>query len=329
MVARDPACMESWGQVRRFFLLGGGIVALAFISRLLIVEPSQHATDMAAIKTLLYPAARIYLSIFGNPVSGIILSLAIFGVLFFLLFRFWLELVRPLYRALQGIAAGLRAIHADTLQEAAADRVGQVVCSYTPLEGSWHEFERTLLRRQDGEHISFHSAVRPRTYFNLDSLAGRGLDLRSYMAFPGYFVGSGLVLTFMGLVAGLFFASQGMKSLNFNDARAALIALLNASTFKFATSIAGILASIILSIVVRAGIQRVEAQFEQLASTIEHHFPPLSIESVLLDQVAAMKAQNHALTELVAALTGQSSPQPSEIPLASKLIATRGERSQG
>ncbi len=154
--------------------------------------------------------ARLYLAIFGNPVSGIVLSLAIVGVLIFLLFRFWFELVRPLRRALQGITAGVRAVHADTLQEATIERVRQVICSYTPLEDSWHAFERTLVRRQSDGRTTFHSAVRPHTYFNLESIVGSGLDLRSYLAFPGYFVGTGLVLTFMGLVAGLFFASQGM-----------------------------------------------------------------------------------------------------------------------
>ena len=76
--------------------------------------------------------------------------------------------------------------------------------------------------------------------------AGTLSGLKLLSTIPGYFVGVGLLLTFIGLVIALSKAASGTSS----DAKSmtdALRQLLNAATFKFSTSIAGLFSSIVLS----------------------------------------------------------------------------------
>ncbi len=80
----------------------------------------------------------------------------------------------------------------------------------------------------------------PSRYFDIKSLQLAGLRLRMFLGLPNDFVGIGLVFTFLGLVAGLYFASQSMMSPDIGAARDALVLLLHAATFKFLTSITGI-----------------------------------------------------------------------------------------
>ena len=87
-------------------------------------------------------------------------------------------------------------------------------------------------------------------------------------ALPNYFVGLGLVLTFLGLIAGLYFASRGMRTADMIEARAALVHLLNSATFKFLTSVAGISMSLIVSLTFRIG-QFLRLRLDLLCDRIE------------------------------------------------------------
>ncbi len=82
-------------------------------------------------------------------------------------------------------------------------------------------------------------------------------------ALPGYYISVGLLLTFLGLVVALYFAARGFRTGDVNEARQAIVQLLNASSFKFLTSVAALAASLLVSIyfrfaqgrVVRAGVR--------------------------------------------------------------------------
>ena len=85
---------------------------------------------------------------------------------------------------------------------------------------------------------------------------------------PNYFVGIGLLLTFVGLVAALYFANNTVSG-DANEAVDGLRDLLAAATFKFWTSIAGLLSSIVLSIAFRSYSLLLEGEFSELCETIE------------------------------------------------------------
>ncbi len=110
---------------------------------------------------------------------------------------------------------------------------------------------------------------RPSAYITLESLERSGLRLGLMQALPNYFVGLGLVMTFLGLIAGLWFASQGMRTADMIEARAALVHLLNSATFKFLTSVAGIAMSLVVSLAFRIAVQSLRGRLDLLCDRIE------------------------------------------------------------
>jgi hypothetical protein len=76
-------------------------------------------------------------------------------------------------------------------------------------------------------------------------------------------------MTFLGLIAGLWFASQGMRTADMIEARAALVHLLNSATFKFLTSVAGIAMSLVVSLAFRIAIQSLRHRLDLLCDRIE------------------------------------------------------------
>ena len=113
------------------------------------------------------------------------------------------------------------------------------------------------------------AGVRPSAYITLASLERSGLRLGLMQALPNYFVGLGLVMTFLGLIAGLWFASQGMRTADMIEARAALVHLLNSATFKFLTSVAGIAMSLVVSLAFRISVQSLRLRLDLLCDRIE------------------------------------------------------------
>jgi hypothetical protein len=113
------------------------------------------------------------------------------------------------------------------------------------------------------------AGVRPSAYITLASLERSGLRLGLMQALPNYFVGLGLVMTFLGLIAGLWFASQGMRAADMIEARAALVHLLNSATFKFLSSVAGIAMSLVVSLAFRISVQSLRIRLDRLCDRIE------------------------------------------------------------
>lgn len=67
-------------------------------------------------------------------------------------------------------------------------------------------------------------------------------------ALPSYYTSIGLILTFIGLVIALYFAAKGFSSGDIQQSRQAIVQLLNASAFKFLTSVAALVSALLLSI---------------------------------------------------------------------------------
>jgi hypothetical protein len=86
---------------------------------------------------------------------------------------------------------------------------------------------------------------------------------------PGYFTSIGLIFTFMGLVVALYFAAKGFRSGNIDEARAAIIALLNAASFKFLTSVAALLGALVISLFLRFNLAGLARRSHDLAEHIE------------------------------------------------------------
>ena len=152
------------------------------------------------------------------------------------------------------------------------DFAAQIPAMHAPLAHAWEEFAETLIRPDptrvaDGKVV--RNTVRPSSYFNLHAAVESGFPLPFWQALPNYFVGFGLLCTFLGLVSGLHFAAAGVAGADAVQARESLKDLLNAATFKFLTSIAGVLASLGLSVFVRLQTQSLQRALDNFCSALE------------------------------------------------------------
>jgi hypothetical protein len=115
---------------------------------------------------------------------------------------------------------------------------------------------------------------------------------------PNLLVGAGLLFTFIGLVAALYFASAGVAASNVEIAQRALRDLLAAATFKFVTSIAGLASSLVFSWREKAQLHRVQTRLAHFCSALEARMMPVTSESMAGAQLAEMRQQTTLLRRL-------------------------------
>ena len=183
------------------------------------------------------------------------------------------------------------------------DRFSQTVEERSPsLYHAWREFEKTLIRpERDDLTREVRNTIRPSQFFNVDTLVESGFHLPFWQALPNYFVGFGLLCTFLGLVSGLHFAAAGVTSDKVADAQRALQDLLTAATFKFLTSIAGILCSLGLSIFIRNQSHGIQIRIDNFCRLLEERLSFVSPEYLAMQQLREQQRMlprlEHFLTE--------------------------------
>ncbi len=162
---------------------------------------------------------------------------------------------------------------------------------------------------------------RPDEYLGLQAIEATAFPVRFFAAVHGYFVGIGLLFTFIGLVAALKFAAAGVSSSDVAVAKEALNGLLSAASFKFMTSIAGLGCSLMLSVAARSMTYGIEGAAHALAADIERNMAPIFTESLAYDQLAVTHAQLAQLDKIGASLAASPSravpdaaPVPAPVP---------------
>ena len=163
----------------------------------------------------------------------------------------------------------------------------------------------------------------PQAAFDDGLFARVGLNLRFYQAVPNILVGTGLLFTFIGLVAGLHFASEGVTAADVREAQAALRDLMAAATFAFVTSIAGLAASLGFSWREKTHLHATQAEIRRLCQLLEERLVPLTPETLLVAQIEATRKIDQKLAQLGRSLVVRA-PEGVEERLASELtLATR------
>jgi hypothetical protein len=178
--------------------------------------------------------------------------------------------IGPVRHELGELADKLSNIREDVASEAALRRIDGSIRGESVMAKSWAIYRATLVKGEDGR---ISAQFPPKQYFDMGALELSGLHLRLFFGLPNDFVGIGLVFTFLGLVAGLYFASQSMMSSDIGAARDALVLLLHAATFKFLTSITGIGLSLALSWSQRIIVDRLHYALNDVQYQMERLLP--------------------------------------------------------
>jgi hypothetical protein len=242
------------------------------------------------------PDITAFLDHFSDGHMPLRLSLAIIGAALLLLAVLtawgasaWLRIAR-LRRCVRQAGAGaefarnFRRIDAALLQSIFA--------------AAWTDY-RECLKTTEGRVLY---ARRPDEYLGLQAIPSWAFPTRFFAAAHGYFVGIGLLFTFIGLVAALKFAASGVTSTDVATAKEALNGLLSAASFKFMTSIAGLGCSLFLSVAARSVTYAIEGAAQGLCAELERNMAPLISESLAYDQLAATREQSALLAKIGAGL---------------------------
>jgi ABC-type transporter Mla subunit MlaD len=234
---------------------------------------------------------------FARPELAIGLSLTILAtgalVCLWLIFR----LAIPTRLRLNQIRREILAAESEIDFTTKYNQIDEKISSYAYLQHGWAEFKETLILPAEGEHPQIiRNTARPAFYLDLDTAESAGLNLKRFQAWPNYFVGFGLLFTFLGLVAAIYFASQGLTdSAEFGKAKEALNGLLSAATFKFLTSIAGVFSSLIVGITYRSSAGVIQQGFSRICTALEERLAFVTPESIAFDQYRQLVVQSEQL----------------------------------
>jgi hypothetical protein len=201
-----------------------------------------------------------------------------------------------------GAVAWLRIVRLRRLVRSARTRAAlrenfariDAVLSASIFGASWSEYRACLKQEESGILYLRH----PDEYLGLHAIGNTGFPARFFAAAHGYFIGIGLLLTFIGLVAALKFAAAGVASSDIDIAKQALNSLLSAASFKFMTSIAGLGCSLVLSVGARTMTYAIENAAHGLAHDLETAMAPIFVESLAYDQLTVTRQQLARLDRL-------------------------------
>lgn len=125
------------------------------------------------------------------------------------------------------------------------------------LKYPWKAFTKTLIfpkimgedgQEDEPEDNVILGTMEADSFFSRKTFIGRRINIRLINALPNLLTGAGILGTFLGLVAGIYLASDGLASSSVEQAKAALEKLLNGASLAFLTSISGLVSSIYFSI---------------------------------------------------------------------------------
>jgi hypothetical protein len=170
------------------------------------------------------------------------------------------------------------------------DVIDAALLSNKTISAVWQEFRKTLRRDQQGTILG---SERPNNFFNPRSLLVQYDFVRTL---PNYFVGLGLLGTFIGLIAALTFATQSLtKAVDPAQIKAALNDLLTTAAAKFYISAAGLVASLVLSLLIRLMLKRLHSGVHEFNGALQERLHFITEQSITEKQLSI---QQQSLTEL-------------------------------
>lgn len=154
------------------------------------------------------------------------------------------------------------------------------------LGHAWREFVESFIwpPHEDGskEIWNTHQA---NEYFDATSLAQSRMNLRVIQAIPGYLTGFGILGTFIGLVAGISLASEGLGSDEVAEVKRALTPLLAGAAVAFLTSVVGLFTSILFSMAEKYHLHGIETDVDKWNEALDKRLRHMTPEQLARRQI--------------------------------------------
>jgi len=233
------------------------------------------------------PVTSLVVLLFSSPGAALWMAAAIFGAGMALICLSGTRQYGPLKQDLVERWNQLSALRGPAGQREFAERfaeydvqLGGAGTQSPALMDGWANFRGLLVDNGDGRMAT---TARARDVFEpLDEPA------RSLEWWANILVAVGLVITFLGIVAALSEATSAIGTGNPNEIQAALMGLLAIAATKFWTSIAGVLASIVLRLAARFRRQRIRSLETSFFTALDGCIVYMPPEKVALEQMHAL-----------------------------------------
>jgi hypothetical protein len=250
---------------------------------------------MNTILTYIYSLYAALLVPFGTPEFGPKLATALLALAVLVLLGFFCFAAPQAIR----LRAALSVIRGDTHKESEQKKRAIFRTNYETIDTAllynkatsivWQEFRKTLIFRD----ATILSSSRPQNFFNPRNLLVQYDFVRSL---PNFFVGLGLLGTFIGLIAALTFSTQSLTSAdNQEQIKTALNQLLTTAAAKFYISAAGLVASLILSLFIKLTLKHLHGRVHQINDALEERLLFVSEQTIAARQLSV---QQDSLEEL-------------------------------
>lgn len=173
------------------------------------------------------------------------------------------------------------------------ETINEALASNKATASVWQEFRKTLIFRGNPERPIVLSSYRPSNFFNPRSLLVQYEFVRSL---PNFFVGLGLLGTFIGLIAALTFSTKSLtEAVDQEKIKEALSQLLTTAAAKFYISAAGLVASLVLSLLIRLILKHLHGRVHQINDALEERLLFVSEQNITENQLTV---QRESLAEL-------------------------------
>ncbi|WP_316205342.1 anti-phage ZorAB system protein ZorA [Bradyrhizobium sp. SZCCHNS3004] len=164
----------------------------------------------------------------------------------------------------------------------------------SPILGPrWREYTESLVFPREGNR-PIRATTRAETWFDVGllRLPTIGVDARYHAALPNLLVGAGLLFTFLGLAAALGTAGGIVSGGDQADRNGALRVLLDTASFKFVTSLIGLLLSILYALFRKGCLKRVDRALDAFLTTLEVRVPLLTPAALQQEANDLLKRQS-------------------------------------
>lgn len=254
--------------VRALLVIFGGIL----VYRLFTTESWQDAVSEAAI-AFVKPALVPIVELINKPAFVYTISFFIVLAAVAVCIAYWQRVVHRQVRRLKDLRAAFDELPIPDrwdpeLYAKSMHRAGDALREADLFLSAWAMFQSQ--RQRDG--------IIPAAPFNHFAASDPSVDEERsgglMQSLPGYFISVGLIFTFIGLVVALYFAGRGFRSGNLEEARASILQLFNASSFKFLTSVAALFSSLLVSVVFRYSKSMLRYETERTVARIERFVGP-------------------------------------------------------
>jgi hypothetical protein len=166
-----------------------------------------------------------------------------------------------------------------------------------PVLGSrWREYTESLVLPQESNR-PIRATTRAGTWFDTGLLRvpAIGVDARYHAALPNLLVGAGLLFTFLGLAAALGTAGGIISGGDQAGRNSALKVLLDTASFKFITSLIGLLLSILYALFRKGCLKRIERSIDGFLTALETRVPLLTPAALQQEANELLKRQSTQL----------------------------------